>query len=77
VTGRLGAYDTMWHARWGGIVTGDKVTASYNPCSCGRRGPTIEDSVARYSELSAGGDDKLTCGGTIEGYIRGITSQPA
>ncbi|MCU1346369.1 MAG: hypothetical protein JWL70_2635 [Acidimicrobiia bacterium] len=75
VTGRLGMYDPMWHGRWGGIVTGDKVTANYNQCSCGRTAPTIEDSVVRYSELSAGGDDKLTCGGTIEEYIRGITSE--
>jgi hypothetical protein len=77
VTGRVGAYDPIWHGRWGGIVTGDKVTANYNPCRCGRIGPTIEDSIVRYSELSAGGDDKLTCGGTIEEYIRGITSQTA
>ncbi len=76
VTGRVGAYDPIWHGRWGGIVTGDQVTANYNQCVCGRSGPTIEDSVVRYSELSAGGDDKLTCGGTIEEYIRGIASEP-
>lgn len=73
VTGRVGSYDPIWHGRWGGIVTGDKVTANFNPCACGRIGPTIEDSIQRYSELSAGGDDKLTCGGTIEEYIRGAT----
>lgn len=72
VTGRVGSYDPIWHGRWGGIVTGDKVTANYNQCECGRVGPTIEDPIVRYSELSAGGDDKLTCGGTIEAYIRGI-----
>jgi len=75
VTGRVGFYDPLWHGRWGGIVSGDKVTASYGQCACGRPGPTIEDSIVRYSELSAGGDDKLTCGGTIEQYIRGIASQ--
>jgi len=75
VTGRLGAYDPLWHARWGGIVTGDQVTANFRRCQCGRPGPFIEDSVVRYSELSAGGDDKLTCGGTIEEYIRGIASE--
>jgi hypothetical protein len=73
VTGRLGAYDPVWSGRWGGIVTGDRVTVDHRRCQCGRPGPTIEDSIVRYSELSAGGDDKLTCGGTIEQYIRGIT----
>ncbi|WP_428338945.1 hypothetical protein [Mycobacterium sp.] len=72
VTGRVGAYDPIWSGRWGGIISGDKATANYTPCPCGRIGPTIEDSVVRYSELSAGGDDKLTCGGSIEQYIRGI-----
>lgn len=71
-TGRVGAYDPVWSGRWGGIVTGDKVTAHYRRCECGRPGPLIDDTIVRYSELSAGGDDKLTCGGTIEDYIRGI-----
>ena len=75
-TGRVAFYDPMWHGRWGGIVTGDKATASYQPCPCGRIGPTIEDPIVRYSELSVGGDDKLTCGGTIEEYIRGVTAEP-
>jgi hypothetical protein len=73
VRGRMAFYDPMWQSRWGGIVTGDQATVRYTArCECGRAGPIIEDSVARYSELSAGGDDKLTCGGTIEAYIRGV-----
>jgi len=76
VTGRVGFFDPLWHGRCGGVVTGDKVTASYAPCPCGRLGPTIEDSVVRYSELSTDGDDKLACGGTIEEYIRGIITEP-
>jgi hypothetical protein len=75
VTGRVGAYDPIWSSRWGGIITGDRVTANYRMCACGRPGPTIEDSIARYSELSPAGDDKLTCGGTIEQYIRGIAGE--
>jgi len=35
----------------------------------------VEDSVVRYSELSAGGDDKLTCSGMIEAYIRGAVTE--
>jgi hypothetical protein len=29
------------------------------------------DSIARYSELQ-GGDDRLTCAGTVDTYVRGI-----
>jgi hypothetical protein len=73
VTGRVAFYDPVWHGRWGGIVSGDQATANYwHTCSCGRTGTVIQDSIQRYSELSAGGDDKLTCGGTIEQYIRGV-----
>jgi hypothetical protein len=76
VRGRMAFYDPIWDSRWGGIVSGDHVTADFSPrCECGRAGPTIEDSVVRYSELSAGGDDKLTCGGTIEAYIRGVVEE--
>ncbi|MCW2527576.1 MAG: hypothetical protein JWM76_2436 [Pseudonocardiales bacterium] len=73
VTGRVAFYDPVWQSRWGGIVTGDRATASYSHhCECGRQGPVIEDSIQRYSELSGAADDKLTCGGTIEQYIRGV-----
>ncbi|HVV29530.1 MAG TPA: hypothetical protein VHC41_01495 [Mycobacteriales bacterium] len=73
VTGRVAFYDPGWQSRWGGIVSGDQAVASYTaPCECGRPGPIIQDSIQRYSELSGGADDKLTCGGTIEQYIRGV-----
>jgi hypothetical protein len=73
ITGRVAFYDPGWQSRWGGIVSGDQATASYtNDCACGRPGPIIQDSIQRYSELSGAGDDKLTCGGTIEQYIRGV-----
>lgn len=72
-TGRVAFYDPGWSSRWGGIVSGDQATASYtNRCECGRPGPIIQDSIQRFSELSGAGDDKLTCGGTIEQYIRGV-----
>jgi len=72
VRGRIGIYDAGHEGHWGGIVTGDQGNANFSPlCSCGRPGPTLEDNIVRYSELSEGGDDKLTCGGTINSYIRG------
>lgn len=76
VTGRVGFYDPLWSGRWGGLITGDHATANYTPCGCGRPGPTIDDTITRYSDHSPGGDDKLTCGGSIEQYIRGIEPLP-
>jgi hypothetical protein len=72
VTGRLAAYDPAWSGVWGGVISGDRVTARFGPCPCGAPSPTIDADIVRYSELSAAGDDKLTCGGTIDAYIRGV-----
>jgi hypothetical protein len=73
ITGRVAFYDPLWQSRWGGVVSGDQAAASYtNRCDCGRPGPIMRDSIQRYSELSGAADDKLTCGGTIEQYIRGV-----
>ncbi|MFA5496448.1 MAG: hypothetical protein WC247_16905, partial [Porticoccaceae bacterium] len=56
--------------RWGGLITGDKVTADFSPtCGCGRPGPVILDTIARY--VQPGEDDKISCAGTIDAYIRG------
>lgn len=72
VTGRFAGFNLLVEGHWGGVVSGDQVTANFSPlCACGRPGPVIEEHVARYSELSVAGDDKLTCGGTMEQYIRG------
>jgi hypothetical protein len=69
VEGRLAFLDMLVEGRWGGVVTGDKVTVDYNPCTCGRKSPTIT-SVMRYADL-VDGDDKLSCAGTMASYIRG------
>jgi acyl-CoA synthetase (AMP-forming)/AMP-acid ligase II len=72
VTGRVAFHDVGHEGHWGGIVTGDRATADFSPtCSCGRIGPTLDSDIVRYSEINGGGDDKLTCGGTIDAYIRG------
>ncbi len=71
VEGRAAFFDIASAHRWGGIISGDRVTADYGRCACGRPGPTVRDSVARYSELE-GGDDKLSCAGTMEAYVRGV-----
>ena len=72
LVGRAAFYDPVWDSRWGGLVSGDQIMVPPGECGCGRPGPRVEDSVRRFSDL-AGDDDKLTCGGTIEQYIRGVT----
>jgi hypothetical protein len=72
VTGRAGFVDLSLDSRWGGVITGDQVTLSYDPCpSCGNASPSIEDNVARIKDL--GGDDKITCAGTVDAYVRGVS----
>jgi hypothetical protein len=72
VTGRAGFVDLSLDGRWGGVITGDKITLSYDRCpACGTAGPSIEDNVARFKDLD--GDDKITCAGTIDAYVRGAS----
>ncbi len=70
VQGRAAFLDLGVHGRWGGIVTGDRITVDFDRCECGRPGPTVSDDVARYTDLE-GSDDKLSCAGTMEAYVRG------
>jgi len=70
IEGRFGFLDLAYEGRWGGLITGDKVTADFSPtCGCGRPGPVILDTIARY--VQPGEDDKISCAGTIDAYIRG------
>jgi hypothetical protein len=65
--GRFAFLDLAVDGRWGGVVTGDRVTADFST-------PNISialDSITRYS-TAEGGDDRLTCAGTIDTYVRGI-----
>jgi len=66
-TGRFGVMDLAIQSRWGGILSGDEVTMSYEPCACGRGGPHIADRIRRFSEIE-GGDDKITCAGAPEAH---------
>jgi hypothetical protein len=72
VEGRMAFVDLLVEGRWGGIITGDKVDADYTPCACGRRSPGLT-AITRYADLP-GGDDKLSCAGTMASYIRGEIS---
>jgi len=74
VEGRFGFIDLMYEGRWGGLISGDKVQVDFaSRCPCGRQGPTILDTIVRYSQV-AGGDDHIGCAGTIDAYVRGAMS---
>ena len=67
VQGRFAFFDTALEGRWGGVITGDRVTADFSA----RDISVVPGSIERYSVLE-GGDDKLTCAGTIDAYVRGV-----
>ena len=71
VEGRFAFLDLAYEGRWGGIITGDKVTIDFaDRCPCGRHGPTLLDNISRFAQ-TGGGDDHIGCAGTIDAYIRG------
>lgn len=69
--GRAAFFDLSLDGRWGGVISGDKISINFSPCACGARGPSIRDNVVRYSDLE--GDDKIGCAGTVDAYIRGVS----
>jgi hypothetical protein len=65
--GRFAFFDASLEGRWGGVITGDHVTVDFS----GSTPSVVAGSIERYSVLE-GGDDKLTCAGTIDSYVRGV-----
>ncbi|MET0269753.1 MAG: hypothetical protein ABW173_04910 [Sphingomonas sp.] len=71
VEGRAAFFDLSLDGRWGGVITGDRISVDFRPCPhCGNRGPSIRDNIARYADLE--GDDKIGCAGTVDAYVRGV-----
>lgn len=64
--GRAAFFDLSIDGRWGGVISGDKVSIDLT----GPNGPSIRDNVARYADLE--GDDKIGCAGTVDAYVRGV-----
>jgi len=71
VEGRAAFFDLSLEGRWGGVISGDRIEVDFSPCECGARSPSIRDNVARYKDLE--GDDKITCTGTVDAYVRGAS----
>jgi hypothetical protein len=71
VEGRAAFFDLSLDGRWGGVISGDKISISFEPCTCGNRGPSVRDNIARYADIK--GDDKIGCAGTVDAYVRGMS----
>ena len=68
--GRAAFFDLSIDGRWGGVISGDRISIEFGPCPCGMKGPTLADTIERYADLE--GDDKISCAGTIDAYVRGV-----
>jgi hypothetical protein len=71
IEGRAAFFDLSLDGRWGGVITGDKISLDFGPCACGHKGPSIRDNIVRYSDIQ--GDDKIGCAGTVDAYVRGLS----
>ncbi len=71
VEGRAAFFDLSLDGRWGGVITGDKISLDFGPCVCGNAGPSIRDNITRYADIQ--GDDKIGCAGTVDAYVRGLS----
>jgi hypothetical protein len=58
--GRCAVFDLVAATYWGGFISGDEVSLSFDGCACGRTTPHAARRIERYSEKQ-GGDDKITC----------------
>lgn len=71
IEGRAGFLDLSMDGRWGGVISGDKVRATWETCACGNRSPSVHQDIQRYADTATG--DKIACSGTIDAYVRGVT----
>jgi hypothetical protein len=62
-TGRAAFFDLALTTRWGGFITGDKVTVHYEPCPCGQTTAGCERGIERFG-AGHDGEDKITCAAT-------------
>ncbi|MCX5381595.1 hypothetical protein [Streptomyces sp. NBC_00091] len=70
-TGRAAFFDLMAEVHWGGFASGDRVSADYSPCSCGRTTPHLDRRIERY-DTDQGGDDKITCAAAPEAHAQAL-----
>ncbi len=73
VTTRFAFIDLLADGKWGGLVTGDRLTVDFSPAEDGIAVPVVRE-IARYKDLPEG-DDKATCAGTMDAYVRGALEE--
>jgi hypothetical protein len=69
IQARAAFLDLSLEGRWGGVISGDRVSVDFGRCECGHEGPHFGADIVRFAELEGG--DKISCAGTIDAYIRG------
>jgi len=71
-SGRYGWFDLTIETHWGGLLSGDRVTMTWDePCACGRAGPIIHSDIRRFTEIE-GNDDKITCAGATDAHDKAL-----
>jgi hypothetical protein len=71
VEGRAAFFDLSLQGRWGGVISGDKIRATWGACACGNGSPSVADDIQRFADTANG--DKIACAGTIDAYVRGAS----
>lgn len=71
-TGRYAFFDLLPDTYWGGFITGDRITAHWDGCPCGRRGFYVEPTIVRFQSISEDGDDKINCAGAANAHERAL-----
>lgn len=71
IEARAAFMDLSIEGHWGGIISGDKISASFGKCTCGHQGPTVARDILRFADLPDG--DKISCAGSIDAYVRGVS----
>jgi hypothetical protein len=71
IEARAAFMDLSIEGHWGGIISGDKVSVSLGKCDCGHEGPTVGRDILRFADLPHG--DKISCAGSIDAYVGGVS----
>jgi hypothetical protein len=70
-TGRAAFFDLIAESYWGGFITGDEVTADWEPCACGRTTLHLARQIERFSD-KRDDDDKITCAASDEAHASAL-----
>ena len=52
IEGRAAFFDLALDGRWGGVITGDKISLDFDPCACGAQGPVASATTSSATPTS-------------------------